>query len=46
MKFSQELLGKLAIAAAIIVAAVLIADAIRSGCASIGSQIASALAIL
>ena len=45
MKEYQNLIGKIIIAAAIIMAAVMIANAIEAGCASIGSQIASAIAI-
>ena len=44
MKEYQDLIGKIVIAVAIIIAGVLIANAIEAGCASIGSQIASAIA--
>lgn len=44
MKEYQNLIGKLAIAAAIVIAGVLIANAIEVAAGSIGSQIASALA--
>lgn len=44
MKDCQNMIGKLAIAAAIIIAGVLIAEAIEVAGASIGSQISSALA--
>ncbi len=43
MKNYQELIGKIIIAAAIIATGVLIATAIKVGCASIGSQIAAAI---
>lgn len=46
MKDHQILIGKIIIAAAILIAAVLISNAIEVGCSSIGSQIASAIAIL
>ena len=45
MKEHQNLIGKIIIAVAIVIAAVMIANAIEAGCASIGSQIASAIAI-
>ena len=45
MKDYQNLIGKIIIAAAIVLAAIMIANAIDAGCASIGSQIASAIAI-
>lgn len=45
MKDYQNLIGKIVIAAAIVLAAIMIANAIDAGCASIGSQIASAIAI-
>ena len=45
MKDYQSLIGKIIIAVAIVVAGVLIANAIEVGCANIGSQIASAIAI-
>lgn len=45
MKDYQNLIGKIIIAIAIVIAGVLIANAIEAGCASIGSQIASAIAI-
>lgn len=44
MKEYQNLIGKLAIAAAIIIAGVMISQAIESAGGNIGSQIASALA--
>ena len=44
MKEYQDLIGKIVIAVTIIIAGVLIANAIEAGCASIGSQIASAIA--
>lgn len=44
MKEHQNLIGKIIIAVAIVIAAVMIANAIEAGCASIGSQIASAIA--
>ena len=43
MKEYQNLIGKIVIAVAIVIAAFLIANAIEEGCASIGSQIASAI---
>ena len=46
MKDYQNLIGKILIAIAIVIAGVLISNAIEVGCASIGSQIASAIAIL
>ena len=45
MKDYQNLFGKIVIAVAIVIAGILIANAIEAGCASIGSQIASAIAI-
>lgn len=45
MKEYQNLIGKIIIAVAIVFAAIMIANAIDAGCASIGSQIASAIAI-
>ena len=45
MKDYQNLIGRIIIAVAIVIAGVLIANAIEVGCASIGSQIASAIAI-
>ena len=45
MKDYQDLIGKIIIAIAIIIAAVMISNAIEAGCASIGSQISSAIAI-
>lgn len=45
MKDFQSLIGKIIIAAAIVIAAIFIANAIEAGCANIGSQIASAIAI-
>ena len=45
MKDYQDLIGKIIIAIAIIIAAVMLSNAIEAGCASIGSQISSALAI-
>ncbi len=45
MKEYQELIGRLVLAAAILAAGLLIANAIEVGCASIGSQIAAAIAI-
>ena len=44
MKDYQNLIGKIIIAVAIIIAAVILSNAIEVGCASIGSQIASAIA--
>lgn len=44
MKDYQNLIGKIIIAVAIIIAAVMLSYAIEAGCASIGSQIASAIA--
>ena len=44
MKEYQNLIGKIIVAVAIIIAAFIIANAIEAGCASIGSQIASAIA--
>ena len=44
MKDYQNLIGKIIIAIAIVFAAVMIANAIEAGCASIGSQISSAIA--
>ena len=44
MKEHQNLIGKIIIAIAIVIAAISIANAIEAGCASIGSQIASAIA--
>lgn len=43
MKDYQDLIGKIIIAAAVVIVGVLIANAIEVGCASIGSQIASAI---
>lgn len=45
MKDYQNLIGKIIIAVAIIIAAVMLSNAIEAGCASIGSQISSAIAI-
>ena len=45
MKDYQNLIGKIIIAVAIVIAAVMISNAIETGCASIGSQISSAIAI-
>ena len=45
MKDYQNLIGKIIIAVAIVIAAITIANAIEVGCASIGSQISSAIAI-
>ena len=45
MKDYQNLIGKISIAAAIVLAAIMIANSIEAGCASIGSQISSAIAI-
>lgn len=45
MKDYQDLIGKIIIAIAIIIAAVMLSNAIEAGCASIGSQISSAIAI-
>lgn len=44
MKDYQNLIGKIIIAVAIIIAAVMLSNAIEAGCASIGSQISSAIA--
>ena len=44
MKDYQNMIGKIIIAVAIIIAAVMLSNAIEAGCASIGSQIASAIA--
>lgn len=44
MKDYQNLIGKLAIAAAIIIAGIIISQAIESAGGNIGSQIAGALA--
>lgn len=44
MKEYQNLIGKLAIAVAIIIAGVLISQAIETSSGSIGSQISSAIA--
>lgn len=43
MKDYQNLIDKIIIAVAIVIAGVLIANAIEAGCASIGSRIASAI---
>ena len=45
MKDYQNLISKIIIAVAIIIAAVMLSNAIEAGCASIGSQISSAIAI-
>lgn len=45
MKDYQELIGRLVLAAAVLAAGLLIANAVEAGCASIGSQIAAAIAI-
>ena len=45
MKDYQNLIGKIIIAIAIVIAAMMISNAIEAGCASIGSQISSAIAI-
>ena len=45
MKDYQSLIGKIIIAIAIVIAGILIAYAIKSGCSSIAKQIAHAAAI-
>ena len=44
MKDYQDLIGRLLLAAAVLAAGLLIANAVEAGCASIGSQIAAAIA--
>ena len=46
MKDYQNLIGKIMIAVAIVIAGVLIANAVKIGYGEIGSQIASAIAIV
>lgn len=46
MKDYQNLIGKIMIAVAIVIAGVLIANAVKIGCGELGSQIAFAIAIV